>query len=164
MSLKVQLFLYHPGMTTPLGRAELRSWIRMIWGIKALLNALDRQLRDHAGMSHDDYQILSRLHRAPARTLRMTELAREIGFSPSRLSHAMSRMEEAGWIDRRPSTVDRRGTDASLTDQGLRVVEDASAGHLELVRRAVFQTLGSERAAATAEALDEVGRSARGEV
>ncbi|HET9203956.1 MAG TPA: MarR family transcriptional regulator [Acidimicrobiia bacterium] len=150
-------------MTTPLGRAELRTWIRMIWGIKALLNELDRQLRDQAGMSHDDYQILSQLHRAPKRTLRMTALARGVGFSTSRLSHAVSRMEEAGWIDRRPSTIDRRGTDASLTDLGLRVVEDASMGHLELVRRAVFETLGPERAGATADALDEIGRSAREE-
>jgi DNA-binding MarR family transcriptional regulator len=149
-------------MTTAMGRAELRTWIRMIGGIKSLLNALDRQLRDESGMSHDDYQILSQLHRAPERTLRMSTLAREIGYSASRLSHAVNRMEEAGWIDRRPSTGDRRGTDASLSDLGIEVVEKASASHLDLVRRIVFETLGSEGAADAAEALEEVGRVARG--
>jgi DNA-binding MarR family transcriptional regulator len=148
-------------MTTAMSRAELRTWIRMIGGVRSLLNALDRQLRDESGMSHDDYQILSQLHRAPERTLRMSTLAREIGFSASRLSHAVNRMEEAGWIDRRPSTSDRRGTDASLSGLGLEVVEKASAGHLDLVRRIVFETLGDERARATSEAMDEIGRTAR---
>jgi DNA-binding MarR family transcriptional regulator len=150
-------------MTTSMGRAELRAWIRMIGGIKSLLNALDRQLRDESGMSHDDYQILSRLHRAPQRTLRMSVLAREIGFSPSRLSHAVGRMEEAGWIDRSRSGEDRRGTDASLTDLGVTVVEEASPAHLDLIHKVVFENLGDERAAATAEALDEIGRTALAE-
>jgi DNA-binding MarR family transcriptional regulator len=162
MSLKIQIFPYHQAMATTMGRAELRTWIRMIGGIKSLLNALDRDLRNESGMSHDDYQILSQLHRAPDRTLRMSVLAREIGFSASRLSHAVGRMEDAGWIERRPSTGDRRGTDATLTGVGVEVVEGASSGHLALVHHAVFETLGPERAADTAEALEAIGRTARG--
>ena len=157
------MFNYSPNiciMATGLSRTELRNWVRLVGGIKGLLNALDRQLRDEAGMSHDDYQILSRLHRAPQRTLRMSVLAREVGFSPSRLSHAVNRLEEVGWIDRYPSTEDRRGTDATLTDLGLAVVEKTTPAHLALVRRVVFEALGSERAGATAEALDEIGRAA----
>jgi DNA-binding MarR family transcriptional regulator len=131
--------------------------------MRSLLNALDRQLRDEAGMTHDDYEILSRLHRAPDRTLRMTSLARDVGFSPSRLSHAVSRMEAAGWISRRPSLVDRRGTEATLTELGAKVVEDASLAHLDLVRKLIFDVVGGERAGATAEVMDEIGRAARGE-
>ena len=127
-----------------------------------MFNALDRQLRDESGMSHDDYQILSRLHRAPGRALRMSELAADVGFSPSRLSHAVRRMEEEGWIERTPSEIDRRGTEARLTDVGARVVEDASPGHLALVRRLTFDVVGSGRMTALAEAMDEIGRNARG--
>ncbi|MGH8943213.1 MAG: MarR family winged helix-turn-helix transcriptional regulator [Acidimicrobiia bacterium] len=127
-----------------------------------MFNALDRQLRDDSGMSHDDYQILSRLHRAPARALRMSELAAEVGFSPSRLSHAVRRMEEEGWIERTPSEIDRRGTEARLTDLGAKVVEDASPAHLALVRRLTFDVIGSGRMTALAEAMDEIGRNARG--
>lgn len=147
-------------MATSLSRTELRSWIRFIGGVRSLLNALDRQLRDEAGMSHDDYQILSQLHRAPDRTLRMSALAREVGFSASRLSHAVNRMEEAGWIERGPSGEDRRGTEASLTALGINVVESASVAHLDLVHRVVFETLGPERAAATAEAFEDIARAA----
>lgn len=137
------------------------SWFRLAGGMKSLLNALDRQLRDESGMTHDDYVILSRLHRTSNRTLRMSDLAREVGFSPSRLSHAVSRMEEAGWIARSPSETDRRGTDATLTDVGVEVVEKATPAHLALVKKLVFDTLGDERAAVLAEALDEIGRARR---
>jgi len=150
-------------MPTSLNRSELRSWFRLAGGMRSLLNALDRQLRDDAGMTHDDYEILGRLHRAPDQTLRMSSLARDVGFSPSRLSHAVNRMEQAGWISRRPSPVDRRGTEANLTDLGARVVEDASPAHLALVRTLIFDVIGADRAGALAEAMDEIGRTARGE-
>lgn len=114
-------------------------------------------------MTHEDYGILSRLHRASDRTLRMSELAREVGFSPSRLSHAVSRMEGAGWVVRTPSETDRRGTDATLTELGMRVVEEASPAHLALVRKLLFEVIGPERAAKTADAMDEIGRAARDE-
>ena len=59
-----------------LTRTELRSWLEVIEGTRALLNALDRQLRTEAGMSHDDYEILSRLYREPGHVMRMTDLAK----------------------------------------------------------------------------------------
>lgn len=148
-------------MPTKLSRSELRAWLRLVSGMRSLLNALDRQLRDEAGMTHDDYEILTRLHRAPERTMRMSDLARDVGFSPSRLSHAMTRMEDSGWVGRTPSLTDRRGTDATLTVEGARVVEDVSPDHLSLVRKLVFDSLGLERAREAAEALDQIGRAAR---
>jgi DNA-binding MarR family transcriptional regulator len=72
-------------------------------------------------------------------------------------------MEEAGWISRRPCPTDRRGTEATLTELGVKVVEDASPAHLDLVRRLIFDVVGAERAGELAEAMDEIGRSARGE-
>ncbi|MGH8913248.1 MAG: MarR family winged helix-turn-helix transcriptional regulator [Acidimicrobiia bacterium] len=150
-------------MPAPLSRTELRAWFRLAGGMRSLLNALDRQLRDEAGMTHDDYEILSRLHRANDRTLRMSGLARDVGFSPSRLSHAVSRMEAAGWITRTPCLDDRRGTDATLTDLGAKVVEQASPAHLALVQSLIFDVVGRERAGITAESMDEIGRAARGE-
>lgn len=143
-----------------LSRTELRTWFLLVSSMKSLLNALDRQLRDEAGITHDDYEILSRLHRAPDRTLRMSELARDVGFSPSRLSHAVGRMEDARWVVRAPTPADRRGTDASLTDLGMKLVDDVTPAHLALVRRLVFETLGPDRARDTAEAIGEIGRAA----
>jgi DNA-binding MarR family transcriptional regulator len=129
--------------------------------MRDLSNALDRQFRDHAGMTHDDYEILSRLHRAPDRTLRMSDLARDVGFSPSRLSHAVARMEQEDWVTRARCSTDRRGTDATLTAEGMRVVEKVTPAHLVLVRRLVFDTVGPDRARELGDAMDEIGRVAR---
>ena len=149
-------------MSTGLSRSELRSWLRLVGGMRSLLNALDRQLRDEAGMTHDDYEILSRIYRVPDRTLRMSDLAREVGFSPSRLSHAIARMEEPGWVVRARCASDRRGTEVTLTELGVEIVEGATPAHLALVKRLVFESVGNDRAGMTAEALDQMGRSARG--
>lgn len=145
-----------------LSRSELRTWFLLASSMRSLLNALDRQFRDEAGITHDDYEILSRLHRAPDRTLRMTQLARDVGFSPSRLSHAVGRMEETGWVARTPSQADRRGTEATLTDLGVKLVDEVTPAHLELVRKLVFETLGPTQARHAAEALGEIGRAAAG--
>jgi DNA-binding MarR family transcriptional regulator len=147
-------------MAATLSRSELRTWFGLVSGMRSLLNALDRQFRAEAGITHDDYEILSRLHRAPDRTLRMSQLAGDVGFSPSRLSHAVSRMEEAGWVVRSPSPADRRGTDATLTELGVKLVDEVTPAHLTLVKRLVFDTVGPDRARDAAEALGEVGRAA----
>ncbi|HEX9865019.1 MAG TPA: MarR family transcriptional regulator [Acidimicrobiia bacterium] len=144
-----------------LARSELRAWFRFVRGMRDLSNALDRQFRDQAGMTHDDYEILSRLHRAPDRTLRMSDLARDVGFSPSRLSHAVARMEQEDWVTRARCSTDRRGTDATLTAEGVRVVEKVTPAHLALVRRLVFDTVGPDRARELGDAMDEIGRVAR---
>lgn len=148
-------------MPTNMSRSELRAWFRLAGGMRSLLNSLDRQLRDEAGMTHDDYGILSLLHRVPDRVLRMSDLARDVGFSPSRLSHAVARMEDSGWIVRTPNPTDRRGTDATLTTEGAKVVEDVSPDHLALVRKLVFDAIGLDRAREAADAFDEIGRAAR---
>lgn len=149
-------------MATSLNRAELRTWLTMIGGIRALLIAIDRQLRDEAGMTHDDYVILGRLHRSPGHGMRMSDLAREAGFSPSRLSHAFDRMEASGWVCRDPSAADRRVTEARLTDLGTEMVESASATHFAMIKHAVFETLGPEEARQVAEAMSQVASAAGG--
>lgn len=142
-----------------LNRSELRTWFMLVSSMRSLLNALDRQFRDEAGITHDDYEILSRLHRAPDRSLRMSVLAREVGFSPSRLSHAVGRMEESGWVSRAQCSTDRRGMDATLTDLGVKLVDGLTPAHFALVRSLVFDTLGPDRARETAEAMAEIGRA-----
>ena len=68
------------------------------------------------GLTMADYEILVRLSEAPHRTLRMSELADAAESSRSRLSHAVARLEEAGWVRRESCPSDRRGQLAVLTD------------------------------------------------
>jgi DNA-binding MarR family transcriptional regulator len=71
----------------------------------------------------------------------MSELAGTLRYSPSRLSHAVSRLESEGWVERVPHPTDRRTTLARLTDEGMRVVRATAPGHVAEVRRLLFDAL-----------------------
>jgi DNA-binding MarR family transcriptional regulator len=72
-------------------------------------------------------------------------------MSLSRLSHAVSTMEDRGWVERAASPDDRRGQLARLTDDGRALLRRHAPGHLAEVRRRVFDRL-------TPEEVRELGR------
>lgn len=143
-----------------LDRSELRSWLLFMTGTQSLLDALDRQLRDDAGISHDDYRILGSLYRAPRRAKRMRDLAHDMSYSPSRLTHAAARLESQGWVERSQADRDRRGVEIALTEAGVDKTREASVGHLDLVRQLVFDTPDRGQLEAAVAALTEIGRAA----
>ncbi len=143
-----------------LNRSELRSWLLFMTGIQSLLDALDRQLRDDMGISHDDYRILGSLYRASGRTIRMRDLAREVSYSPSRLTHAAARLESHGWVTRTRSGEDGRGVEITLTGAGADKAREASEGHLALVRKLVFDTPERGQLDAAVTVLTEIGQAA----
>jgi DNA-binding MarR family transcriptional regulator len=51
------------------------------------------------------------------------------------------RLQQAGYVDRCDDPADRRNQLAVLTAQGSRLLEGAAPGHVEAVRRAVFDAL-----------------------
>ncbi|MFA1551348.1 MarR family winged helix-turn-helix transcriptional regulator [Actinomadura chokoriensis] len=120
---------------------EQRTWRAFLWTSRLLNEALDRQLQHDSGLPHAYYMILAMLSEAPGRALTMTELAEIVHSSPSRLSHAVNRLEEAGWVSRCKHETDRRTTIARLTDEGHTVLVKAAPGHVAEVRRHLFDPL-----------------------
>jgi DNA-binding MarR family transcriptional regulator len=134
-------------MSTPrwLSPAEQRAWRAYIESSKVLVDALDRQLQRDADMPHAYYEILVRLSEADDRSLRMSELADRTLSSRSRLSHAVARLEERGWVVREDCPTDRRGQVARLTDQGFATLAAAAPGHVDAVRQNVIDVLTAEQ-------------------
>jgi DNA-binding MarR family transcriptional regulator len=124
-----------------LSAEEQRTWRVYLAASRALLDQLDRELQRQAGMPHAYYELLVRLSEAAERRLRMSELARSAGSSRSRLSHAVARLEEAGWVKRESDPLDKRGAWAVLTDPGFDALKAAAPGHVEGVRRHLFDQL-----------------------
>lgn len=143
-----------------LSRSELRSWLTLMTGIQSLLDALDHQLKEHSGISHDDYRMLSSLYRTPGRFRRMSDLAREMSFSPSRLTHAAARLESHSWVARTRSGEDGRGVEIRLTDAGVVKARAASEGHLELVHQLVFKGNEPDRIHTAVRVLKQIGDAA----
>lgn len=128
-------------MTRWLDPDEQRTWRAFLTASRALMETLDRELQHDAGMPHAYYEILVRLSEAPERRLRMSDLADASGSSRSRLSHAVARLEAAGWVRREECPTDRRGQIAVLTDEGFATLAAAAPGHVEGVRRHLFDAL-----------------------
>jgi DNA-binding MarR family transcriptional regulator len=128
-------------MTRWLDPDEQRTWRTFLTASRALMDTLDRELQRDAGMPHAYYELLVRLSEAPERRLRMSELAEASGSSRSRLSHAVARLEASGWVRREDCPTDRRGQVAHLTDEGFAALAAAAPGHVEGVRRHLFDAL-----------------------
>jgi DNA-binding MarR family transcriptional regulator len=133
---------------------ESQTWRALAKTLVRLPTALDAQLRRDAGISHFEYQVLALLSEAPGRTLRMSALAAQAEGSLPRLSQVVARLEQHGWVRRTPDPADGRYTLAILTDQGRAKVTEAAPGHVEEVRRLVFEPLTKARS----RHLREIGR------
>ena len=120
---------------------ERQAWLALASTLNRLPAALDAQLRRDAGISHFEYQVLALLSEAPGRTMRMSTLATQAEGSLPRLSQVVARLEQCCWVRRTPDPADGRYTLAILTDEGRAKVTDAAPGHVEEVRRLVFDPL-----------------------
>ncbi len=124
---------------------EQRTWRSFLTASRLFFDRVERQLQQEAGLPHAYYEILARLSEAPGRTLRMSQLASTSLSSRSRLSHAVARMEEAGWVRRTQCPTDKRGQNAELTDTGFARLEAAAPGHVAEVRTLLFDVLTREQ-------------------
>ncbi|MGQ0574848.1 MAG: MarR family winged helix-turn-helix transcriptional regulator [Pseudonocardia sp.] len=133
---------------------EQQTWRSFLTASRLLFDRIERQLQNEAGLPHAYYEILVRLSEAPDRTLRMSQLATSSLSSRSRLSHAVARLEESGWVQREPCASDRRGQLAVLTDAGMARLVDAAPGHVEEVRSLLFDRLTRNQQVALREISD----------
>jgi DNA-binding MarR family transcriptional regulator len=120
---------------------EQRTWRAYLTAAQLLFDQLDRELQRDGGIPHGYYEILVRLSESPGRRLRMSELADCSLSSRSRISHAVARLEEAGWVRRDCDPSDARGSIAVLTDEGFAALAAAAPGHVEGVRTHLLDQL-----------------------
>lgn len=135
---------------------EQRVWRSFLAATRLLGDRLDRELQRDAGMPHAYYELLVRLSESPGRCLRMSELAESAQSSRSRLSHAVTRLEELGWVRRESCPTDRRGAFAVLTEEGFAALTAAAHGHVEAVRTHLFDQLDAAQVAELGRISDRV--------
>ena len=128
-----------------LSAEEQRIWRLFVQACESVFASTDAQLVRDSGIPHGYYEILVHLSEAPGRALRMTELARASTYSKSRLSHAVARLTERGWVLRRECPTDRRGQIAQLTDEGFAALAGAAPGHVGQVRKSLIDSLTPEQ-------------------
>jgi DNA-binding MarR family transcriptional regulator len=140
---------------------EQRAWRSFLDATQLLFSTVEGQLQRESGIPHGYYEILVRLSEAPGRALRMSQLAEASTSSKSRLSHAVARLEERGWVERLDCATDRRVQIARLTEAGFAALEGAAPGHVEQVRQSLFDQLSAEQVGQLAAICDAIAAAAR---
>lgn len=128
-----------------LRRDEQVDWMSFVLATRLLWSQLERDLQREAQLPRTYYEILSMLSEVRGHGLPLSHLAALLQLSPSRLSHAISRLEESGWIHREMGAADRRTCSAVLTDEGMAVLRAAAPIHVESVRTHVLDPLTPEQ-------------------
>lgn len=124
---------------------ERRTWMAFLGVLEALPAAIDVQLKRDSGLNAFEYMVLAALSDSPQRTLPMTVLAEFACGSISRLSHAVNRLTERGWVNRERVSCDRRLINVTLTDEGMAALTTAAPGHVREVRRVLFDVVSTEK-------------------
>jgi DNA-binding MarR family transcriptional regulator len=141
-----------------LSAEEMRAWQAFLAAGALLDRHLDQQLRQEAGLSHAQYEILVRLAAAPGGELRMSDLAGALYTTRSGLTYQITRLEKAGLVRRRSWPGDVRGVVAGLTGAGRQRLARAAPGHVAAVRELLIDVLTAGQLAALADGLSEVAR------
>jgi DNA-binding MarR family transcriptional regulator len=137
---------------------EMRAWQAFLAAGALLDRRLDQRLRQDAGLSHPQYEILVRLAAAPHGELRMSDLAGALYTSKSGLTYQITQLEKAGLVRRGATPGDVRGVVAALTGAGRQRLARAAPGHVAAVRELLIDVLTGDQLAAVADGLGEVAR------
>ena len=133
---------------------EMAAWLAFLDVSHRLDRVIEQQLRRDAGLSHAQYEILSRLEAAPGGRLRMSDLADVIIVSRSGLTYQVTQLERAGLVRRAKSPSDDRGVLAILTPDGRAALLRAAPGHLRVVREYLIDVLTPAQLTALTSALE----------
>lgn len=124
-----------------LTRHEDHAW-RGYRRMRTLLDLqLGRDLMRESGLSEADYDVLSGLSETDGHRMRLSELAAQMLWSKSRLSHHITRMQQRGLVRREECEDDARGSVVALTDAGWQAIVSAAPGHVASVRRHLIDLL-----------------------
>lgn len=120
---------------------QLNAWAGFLGAHTLVERALEHHLHEQAGVSHAEYQILSRLRDAPAHRMRMGALAATL-FSPgTRLNYRITRLAGLGLVRREQHPTDGRGLYAVLTRAGEEFLDRVAPGYFHAVSESVLAAL-----------------------
>lgn len=139
-----------------LSEAQMRAW-RAFLGASTLVSVrLNHELDEAAAISMYEYEILVRLFESEAGRVRMSQLADQVSYSRSRLTHTVGRLERAGYVLRSSCPNDRRGVYAHLTKAGYEFLAQTAPIHLDGVRRHLINRFTPSELATLTELLEKI--------
>ena len=124
-----------------LDQDERQAWLAVASIIFTLPAALDARLQKDADLTFFDYMVLSVLSEQDDLTMQMSDIARGVSASLSRLSHVATKLEKQGYLTRARVHGSGRRTSATLTEAGHEKVVAAAPDHVTAVRAYLIDAL-----------------------
>lgn len=121
-----------------------------------LQHAVEEHLRADGDLSYVQFQILARLTDAHDGSLCMTDLADGIVYSRSGLTYQVGLLEKRGLVTRAPAPHDERSVIVTVTGAGRALVAQVLPGHIDAVRRLLFDPLERRDLATLSDVLGRV--------
>ena len=131
--------------------AEQRSWQNFLEAAVRVYATLNHGLTEAHQLTVWDVRLLDMLAHAPARSMRMGDLAEGLMSLPSRVTRQIRRLEEQGMVKRTASPEDGRGVVATLTDIGESALDRAMVTYSAGVREHFVDRLSRAQVAAMGE-------------
>ncbi|MEV4621162.1 MarR family transcriptional regulator [Asanoa sp. NPDC049573] len=122
---------------------QLAAFFALMEAVSLLQHRVEQHLRTDGKISYVQFQVLTRLASADGQ-LTMTQLADGVVYSRSGLTYQAGLLEDAGLITRSPSPDDERSITVTITDKGRALVNRVLPGHVEVLRRQLFDSLSDD--------------------
>jgi DNA-binding MarR family transcriptional regulator len=126
---------------------DLATWRAFIETSERLRSVIASRMQAESGLSTGDYAVLLSLSEAPDHRARSSELATQVGWERSRLSHHLGRMENRQLIRRDECATDSRGAEVVLTADGADAFRRASGPHLHAIQEFFVSALTQDQLA-----------------
>jgi DNA-binding MarR family transcriptional regulator len=139
----------------PLEPGQLAAYFALMEVGSLLGHAVEQQLREEGGLSYIQFQILAVLGEDAEGRRRMTDVADRLVHSRSGLTYQVGQLAEIGLVAKAPSPDDERSVIVSITPAGRALLDRVLAGHVQVVRRLLFEPLSDRD---VAELHDVLGR------
>ena len=122
---------------------------------------LGKELEQHCGITHAEFEVLLILGDAGGDGLSMRAISRERVLTSGGVTRLVDRMEADGLVRRVPDPDDGRGRRVTLTAKGERVVVAAARRHADNIQRRFLDLIPAERRDALIADLRTVSHTAR---
>jgi DNA-binding MarR family transcriptional regulator len=133
---------------------EMRAWLGFLEVSGLVQRHVERQLRQEAGLTMVQYEILHWANECLPGRRCMTELADLMITSRSGLTYQVAQLEKAGLLRRETGSDDERKVMIVITDEGRRLLERTAPGHVAAIREGLIDSLSEEQITRLADIMD----------
>ncbi|GEB49714.1 MULTISPECIES: MarR family winged helix-turn-helix transcriptional regulator [Streptomyces] len=150
--------------TDPAMTALAHSWSALSLLHGRIESRVERALQSRHRLSAREYSlldVLSRQHDGEGGHLQMRQVADSVVLSQSATTRLVTRLEDRGLLSRYLCPTDRRGIYTDVTDDGLRLLEEARPTHNTALREALDQAAAEPALAPLVQAVQQLQDSTR---